>query len=69
MGLTEIRRFGDVCTLRVATFVDALLDEVLGYGLEGDAGLEAHNVPDVGPHHAGEDGINDLEGCGGGEAG
>jgi hypothetical protein len=45
------------------------LDEVLGYGLEYDSGLEASYVPDIGFYYAGDDGVNDLERCKSVEAG
>lgn len=67
--LTEVGRFGDVYTLRVATLVHALLDEILGYGLERYAGLEASYVPNIGLYHAGEDRVDDLQGRKSGEAG
>jgi hypothetical protein len=45
------------------------LNEVLGYGLECDAGLEASYVPDIGFYYAGDNGVKDLELCKSVEAG
>jgi hypothetical protein len=64
--LTRVGRFCDVysfwiATFWIAAFAHALLDEVLGYGLECDAGLEASYVLDIGFYYAGDDGVDDLE--------
>jgi hypothetical protein len=60
-GLTEIWCFGYAYALRVAAFVNTLLNEVLCYGLKCDASLETCYVPYIRFHHVSEDGIDNLE--------